>query len=188
MLPRALVLWLIPVLGLVYTPPTHEILPRMEITMRNSEPLVVEIVREAPDGSMMRELSRKIPAEPDADLGNDSGFATPFLFFTLPKNEITRVFGSVFQPNAPVSLDSIGGSVCYFLDGGRGRLWLQKNDLVSLKAESYSPFGELTTCFYLDFIALSKHFSYPARTEVYRDGLSLFVGRLVSPLTNLAGP
>jgi len=188
MLPRALFLWLIPVLSLAYNPPAHEILSRMETTLRNSGPLVVDIVREAPDGSVILKRSLKIPAESRSDLAPEPEYAIPFSLFTLPKDEMMDDLGSLFTADVSVSLDRIRGSVCYYLDGGGERLWLRKIDFIPLKAEVLSSFGERITCFYLDFTALSERLSYPARVEVYRDGSILFVEQIVSPPADVDQP
>jgi len=181
MLPRTVILWLIPLLGLAYTPPPQEILSRMETTLRNSAPVVVDIVRENPDGAVIRERSIRIPAESRADLGVTSGQEISFSLFTLPKEEMVHSLGSLFSAGVPVSLVRIRGSVCYYLDGGRERLWLRKSDFTPVKTEIFSPDGGQVTCLYLDFISLSDHLRYPSRTEVYRDGDIAFVERLVSP-------
>jgi hypothetical protein len=188
MVSRALVLWLIPVFGLAYTPPAHEILSRMEAAMRVSRPLAVKTVRETPDAYAVREGTAMITSESGRGLYEDFGGTIPFSLFTLSKKEITQVFGSVFHEKISVSLDRIGAFVCYLIDGGRKRLWLRKSDLVPIKAESLSSSGEWITCLYLDFVILTKGFLYPARTEVYRDGSSLFVDRLVAPLTYVDRP
>ena len=181
MLPRALILWLVPLLGLAFTPPPQEILSRMETTLRNSAPLVVDIIREDPEGTVIREHSMRIPAESREDLGVNPGQAISFSLFTLPKDEIIHGLGSLFSAGVPVSLVRIRESICYYLDGGRERLWLRKRDFVPLKAEILSPDGARITCVYLDFISLSEHLRYPARTEVYRDDIIVFVERVVSP-------
>ena len=78
MLPHALILWLVPLLGLAYTPPPHEILSRMETTLRKSVPVEVDIVREDPKGAVIGVHSMRIPAESRADLGDIPGQAILF--------------------------------------------------------------------------------------------------------------
>lgn len=179
MYPRTLVLWLIPSLCLAYNPPVFEILSRMETALRKPDPLVVDIIRETPDGSVLHEGFIRIPAESPEETAVQEEFALPFSLLTLPKDDVLEVFSSLSDNNASVSLDRYEGSVCYLLEGASQRLWLRKKDLVPLRAESLKGSGEWTVYLYFDLTSLSNDLFYPARTEVQRSGSLLMVERLI---------
>ena len=179
MYPCTLVLWLIPSLCLSYNPPVMEVLSRMETVLRKTDPLVVDVIHETPDGSVIREGSIRIPATYPEDTDIHEEFALTFSLLTLPKDDFLNVFSSMSDSSATVSLDRYEGFICYLLEGSGLRLWLRKDDLVPLRAESLSDSGEWTAYLYLDLTNLSEGLLYPARTEVQRDGSLLTVERLI---------
>jgi hypothetical protein len=151
----------------------------MEAVLRKPDSLVVETIREEPDGSVPYEVTVRIPADSPEDIVLQESFAFPFSIFTLPRDDVLDVFNSLSDDDASVSLDRYEGSVCYVLEGTGEKLYLRKNDLVPIRAESLSVSGEWTVFLYLDLTSLSDDALYPARTEVHRGGSLLMVERLI---------
>jgi hypothetical protein len=176
---RALILWFVPSLCLAYNPSAMEILSLMETALRKPDPVVVQIVRETPEGTWQREHSVRIPADSPETTAADQDFPFPFSFLTLPTDNVLSALKSIADGNGSVKLDRFEGSVCYLLEGRGERLWLRKRDFIPLKLESLSAPGEWTAYIYSDLISISGEAVYPSRTEVRRNGSLVVVERVI---------
>lgn len=175
----SLILWTLGATALAYTPAAPEILAGMVMTVGRANPVEARVVREGPDGKVIEEALVVVPGRSGSSSTPPAVLDLPYSLMTLSVEELGRILPTVATGDVSVALGRLSGEVCYILKGRKERLWISKGDLLPRKVEILSGNRVGTAYLYLDMTKLSEKVSYPARTEVWRDGELVLVERLI---------
>jgi len=189
----AAIILLLPSISFAYSPPADELLKGMAKLWDKARPAAVNLVLETADGKELGKVSATLPLRgmdviPEVDLFGQGGYL-PFHLLTVDKDSLfgalrTRILGE----NPSVRLDRLDSVISYLIEGDRVHLWLRKDDLMPLKSEILIQKKTWTSALYLETVSLGSNLSYPARTEISRDGELLMIERLSTDIEDDTTP
>ncbi len=189
----AAIILLLPSISFAYSPPADELLKGMAKLWDKARPAAVNLVLETTDGKELGKVSATLPLRgmdviPEVDLFGQGGYL-PFHLLTVDKDSLfgalrTRILGE----NPSVRLDRLDSVISYLIEGDRVHLWLRKDDLMPLKSEILIQKKTWTSALYLETVSLGSNLSYPARTEISRDGELLMIERLSTDIEDDTTP